>query len=91
MFTFHKSWELVFLWCLFFQNAKARIYPRVTNSSTPTTTSAISAVGGCDFCIIEAAGGVQLIYWEPDDAAHPSNITYNAAQPYTQVENGFTL
>ena len=89
MFTFHSFWKLVLLWCISLHNVKARLHPRYTNAST-SITSAV-ATTACDFCIIEAAGGVQLIYWEPDDAESPSNITYNEAQPYTQVENGFTL
>ena len=49
----------------------------------------------CNICIIEAPGGVSLIYWAPDEVNQTSlgnaAIGDSAGFPYTQIENGFTL
>ena len=44
----------------------------------------------CGLCIIEAPGGIRLVYWEPDDVGIQQNVTANPSQPYTIVDNGFT-
>ncbi|KAF6235844.1 hypothetical protein HO173_006039 [Letharia columbiana] len=46
----------------------------------------------CGLCIIEAPGGIRLVYWEPDGVGSQGNVTANAnpTQPYTTVDNGFT-
>lgn len=85
MFPVRQSQQWVSLCCMliFIHNVHAKLYPRETTTPSPTIT------GECGLCVIEATGGVQLIYWAPDDA--PSDITYNHNEPYTQVQNGFTL
>ncbi|KAL8832229.1 MAG: hypothetical protein Q9191_000399 [Dirinaria sp. TL-2023a] len=49
----------------------------------------------CNICIIEAPGGVSLIYWAPEIANEASNGNGQgngtADEPYTQVEAGFTF
>ena len=49
----------------------------------------------CNTCIIEAPGGVSLVYWAPEDANVSSAVNeISDAQPvgpYTQIENGFAL
>ena len=49
----------------------------------------------CNLCIIEAPGGVSLVYWDPEIANATSNgngtNTVSADEPYTHVESGFTL
>ena len=49
----------------------------------------------CNTCIIEAPGGVSLIYWAPEDAnvssAGNEISDPQAVSQYTHVENGFTL
>ena len=55
------------------------------------STSLPAASGNCgDFCGIEAPGGVQFIYWQPDALSNQSGTTA-PIEPYTQVQDGFTL
>ena len=49
------------------------------------------ASGNCGKCGIEAPGGVQLIYWQPDAGTDQSNQHTHDSQIYTQVQDGFTL
>lgn len=49
------------------------------------------ASGSCGKCGIEAPGGVQLVYWQPDAIRNQSVVTAPANEPYTIVENGFTF
>ncbi len=79
-------WQFA-LWGIWVVNIEARHYARYLN----TTTSFASASTSCFKCGIEAPGGVRLIFWEPDQAAGPSNVSSIPGQVYTQVENGFTL
>ena len=59
------------------------------------STSWRSPSEDCNTCIIEAPGGVSLVYWAPADAnlSSAGNETNDSQPvgPYTQVENGFTL
>lgn len=62
---------------------------------TNASTTQWSPSQDCNLCIIEAPGGVSLIYWAPDDLNGTStgNGTINDNQdiPFTRVEDGFTL
>ncbi len=61
--------------------------PRYPNASS----SLPEASGSCGKCGIEAPGGVQLVYWQPDANKNQSGAMITANEPYTIVENGFTF
>ena len=59
-----------------------------------TSTTWRSPSEDCNTCIIEAPGGISLVYWAPEDANLSAGNETSESQPvgpYTQVENGFTL
>ena len=65
------------------------------NAITNASATWPSPSRDCNLCIIEAPGGVQLIYWPPDDLngtfTGNETINDNPDIPHTQVEDGFTL
>lgn len=65
--------------------------PASFSSLEPASTLLPQAPAGyCGLCIIEAPGGIRLVYWEPDDVGTQANVTASPNQPYTIVDNGFT-
>jgi len=74
--------------------ARCIVLPPSSNGlsgSLSTSKFLPSASGKCGKCGIEAAGGVQLIYWQPDAANSQSGSVTGDNEVYTQVQNGFTL
>ena len=68
------------------------------NANVPFTNASatqLSPSRDCNLCIIEAPGGVSLVYWAPDDANGVSGgngtVKDNPDIPHTLVEDGFTL
>lgn len=92
--------NIVFLWFLVSRSFGSYLFRREDyNNNLPrfsnTSTTQRSPSEDCNTCIIEAPGGISLIFWAPDDANGTStgNGTSDrpADIPYTQVESGFTL
>lgn len=70
-----------------------RQYTSWSNLSTSTSASSaiLSNSGSCGLCVIEATGGIQLVYWEPENAGNNTGAASPQGQAHVQVENGFTL
>ena len=65
-------------------------FSNVTSSNTFSSPSV-----DCNSCIIEAPGGVSLIYWGPEDVNNTAPVNQTSPsdeqEPYTLVEDGFTF
>lgn len=61
------------------------------SSSAPLSSASPSNSGSCGLCVIEATGGIQLVYWAPEDAGNQTSASSPQNPVHVQVEDGFTL